>query len=71
MYYDFNIPYPSNQTKEELERVEKILERIHSSKISSFYDYKKTLIKLYKDQKSIIALNVSSKTGILDVKVRI
>lgn len=32
---------------------------------------KKTLIKLYKDQKSIIALNVSSKTGILDVKVRI
>ncbi|KAG0744915.1 hypothetical protein G6F57_003166 [Rhizopus arrhizus] len=50
MYYDFNIPYPSNQTKEELERVEKILERIHSN------------------QKSIIALNVSSKTGILDVK---
>lgn len=38
MYYDFNIPYPSNQTKEELERVEKILERIHSSKMSSFYE---------------------------------
>ncbi|KAG1177982.1 hypothetical protein G6F70_002051 [Rhizopus microsporus] len=50
MYYDFNIPYPSNPTKEDLNRIEKILERIHS------------------DQSSIIALNVSSKSGVSEVK---
>ncbi|CEG70424.1 hypothetical protein RMATCC62417_06326 [Rhizopus microsporus] len=50
MYYDFNIPYPSNPTKEDLNRIEKILERIHS------------------DQSSVIALNVSSKSGVSEVK---
>ncbi|KAI9251963.1 RNase P subunit p30-domain-containing protein [Sporodiniella umbellata] len=31
MLYDFNIPYPKNQTAKELERIEKILERIYST----------------------------------------
>lgn len=30
MFYDFNIPYPNASDAADLERVEKILDRIHS-----------------------------------------
>jgi hypothetical protein len=34
MFYDFNIPYPNTSDATELERIEKILNRIQSSNVT-------------------------------------
>ncbi|KAI8049430.1 RNase P subunit p30-domain-containing protein [Gilbertella persicaria] len=53
MFYDCNIPYPNTIDATELQRIEKILDRIHSSTV---------------DKNSTIAFNLSLEGNLLDVK---